>query len=1287
MLQKIKGLVLLIFFTNLSGVSAQSAGFNNTFVILSLNGGANTYYDLNAATANVDFNNANLGSFNPASNSLTLKGAEHNVWKCGGCDLTSTRLYYRIYLTSASGGGFTAVNLPWTSGFNNGCGGQDQMWSTTASNVNVLSGLNAGTYYLEVYSDASVTCSGGTIYAGNNGANYKATFTVTPDYMSLNTMGVAINEDFNTLANTGTSSSLPVGWRILETGANANNTYTAGTGVSSAGDSYSFGLANSSLRTLGAIQSGSLTPSFGAKFLNNTNASINSLTVTYVGETWRVGAANRTDKIDFQYSTNATDLATGTWIDVDSLDYQNIPQASTSNGSVIHSSSKNFTIFGLNIPAGSYFFIRWVDVDIAGSDDGVGINNFSIKPCATVASPTASAQAFCGSATVANLSATGNSIAWYPTSIGNSALANNTVIITGTYYASQTIGGCESQRTAVNITINALPIVSAGNNQTVCAGTAVTLNGSGASTYAWNNNVQNGVAFTPSTTQSYTVTGTAANGCTNTAQVQVAVNASPAVSAGQNQTVCAGTSVTLSGSGASTYTWNNNVQNGVAFTPSTTQSYTVTGTDANGCTNTAQVQVSVNALPTVVAGSNQTVCAGTAVTLNGSGAQSYAWNNNVQNGVAFTPSTTQSYTVTGTAANGCTNTAQVQVAVNASPAVSAGQNQTVCAGTAVTLNGSGAQSYTWNNNVQNGVAFTPSTTQSYTVTGTAANGCTNTAQVQVAVNASPAVSAGQNQTVCAGTSVTLSGSGASTYTWNNNVQNGVAFTPSTTQSYTVTGTAANGCTNTAQVTVSVNALPVVSAGLPLSVCPGTSVLLTGFGAQTYTWNNGVQNAVTFVPTNTQTYTVVGTDQNGCQGSAQVVVTVNPTPLVSGGANQTICSGASATLSGTGAASYAWSGGVQNGIPFVPQGNQTYTVTGTSAAGCQAIAQVTITVVNNPVVSGGANQTVCPGAQVTLTGSGATTYVWNNGVQNGVSFVPSTTQTYTLTGTDANGCSDTSVVTVTVSAIPLVNAGPNVSICPGDSVLLVATGASSYTWSGGIQNSVYFTPISTQTYTVTGINALGCSNTDSVTVVVNSPTTSTLNEIACNSFTLNGQTFTQSGTYLQVIANNAGCDSTITLNLTINLPPVTPVISLNNGVELITTTQDNVSYQWVFCNSGLPIANATDTTYTTTITGNFAVQVTNGCGTVTSNCIEIENVSVSTIEEVYLRLYPNPAMQVVSIDGLKQKSTLFELRDAQGRILMNGELNNSDPTIDLVSLANGVYWLIFQGYEPLELIKQ
>jgi hypothetical protein len=158
---------------------SQSAGFNSTFAILSINGGANAYYDLNATTVNADFNGANLGTFNPASNSLTLRGAEHNVWRCGGSDLTSTRLMYRIYSTSASGGAFTSLNVPYTSGGNNGCGGQDQQWSLTGHNLNVLSGLAPGSYFLEVYSEATVTnCCGGMVYAGNGGANYKATFTV-----------------------------------------------------------------------------------------------------------------------------------------------------------------------------------------------------------------------------------------------------------------------------------------------------------------------------------------------------------------------------------------------------------------------------------------------------------------------------------------------------------------------------------------------------------------------------------------------------------------------------------------------------------------------------------------------------------------------------------------------------------------------------------------------------------------------------------------------------------------------------------------------------------------------------------------------------------------------------------------------------------------------------------------------------------------------------------------------------------------------------------------------------
>lgn len=171
-------LVIALFLTLYQSfdINAQTAGFNSTFVVLSSNGGPNTYYDLQASTGNADFNGTNLGSFN-STNSLILKGAEHNVYKCGGCDLTSTRLYYRVYPTGAAPGGFSNLNIGFFSGGANGCGGQDQQWANTGFSTNILSGLTAGNYTFEVYSDASVTCEGGTIYAGNFGLNYKATFT------------------------------------------------------------------------------------------------------------------------------------------------------------------------------------------------------------------------------------------------------------------------------------------------------------------------------------------------------------------------------------------------------------------------------------------------------------------------------------------------------------------------------------------------------------------------------------------------------------------------------------------------------------------------------------------------------------------------------------------------------------------------------------------------------------------------------------------------------------------------------------------------------------------------------------------------------------------------------------------------------------------------------------------------------------------------------------------------------------------------------------------------------
>jgi hypothetical protein len=247
----------------------------------------------------------------------------------------------------------------------------------------------------------------------------------------------------------------------------------------------------------------------------------------------------------------------------------------------------------------------------------------------------------------------GNSV--MPDTLGNNMTGNNG---NGVAKITWQGTGCTSAVVPVVVTVGQAPTVSGGNNQAVCAGNSVTLSGTGAATYTWNNNIQNGVAFTPIITQTYAVIGTAANGCTDTATVTVTVNAAPDVNAGQDQSVCEGTSVTLNGAGATSYTWNNNVQNGVPFTPTVTQTYTLTGTNAVGCSATDQVTVTVNQAPTVSLGQDTVVCENNfpyQITATGTPGATYSWDNG-STGNPISVATAGLYTVTVTDNNGCTST-------------------------------------------------------------------------------------------------------------------------------------------------------------------------------------------------------------------------------------------------------------------------------------------------------------------------------------------------------------------------------------------------------------------------------------------------------------------------------------------------------------------------------------------------------------------------------------------------------------------------------------------------------
>ena len=211
--------------------------------------------------------------------------------------------------------------------------------------------------------------------------------------ISYTTYGSAYAQDFNTLASTGTSSTTPAGWAFSESGTNANTTYTAGTGSSNAGDTYSFGASSNTERAFGGLFSSSLVPTLGACFTNDGGGPIISLAISYTGEQWRLGATGRTDRLDFQYSLNATSLTTGTWTDVDALDF-NAPNSTGTVGLLDGNASANrtaisSTITGLSIAASSSFWIRWTDFNATGSDDGLGVDDFSLtaatSPIATTA--------------------------------------------------------------------------------------------------------------------------------------------------------------------------------------------------------------------------------------------------------------------------------------------------------------------------------------------------------------------------------------------------------------------------------------------------------------------------------------------------------------------------------------------------------------------------------------------------------------------------------------------------------------------------------------------------------------------------------------------------------------------------------------------------------------------------------------------------------------------------------------------------------------------------------------
>jgi gliding motility-associated-like protein len=657
--------------------------------------------------------------------------------------------------------------------------------------------------------------------------------------------------------------------------------------------------------------------------------------------------------------------------------------------------------------------------------------------------------------------------------------ATQTYTVTGT-----DVNGCKNTDQVV-VTINQLPLVKAGNDTTICSGTLATLKGSGALSYTWDNGISDNVGFSPTTKLTYTVTGTDINGCINTDNVDVSINQPPKVDGGKDQSVCVGSSITLKASGASTYSWDNGVSDNVAFTPASSQTYIVTGTDLAGCINKDTVDVTINTLPLVKAGNDTTVCQGFDVELKASGALTYQWDNGVIDRILFKANANQKYVVIGTDANGCINKDSLLVNVNTAPIVKAGNDTSICFGFPVTLSSRGnALTYTWDNGVTDNVAFSPSLTKKYVLTGKDAINCTNTDTIEITVNSLPLVNAGNDTSICINNTAIVKASGAKTYVWDNGVTDRTSFTPLTSKQYVVIGTDVHGCVNKDSLLLTVNNLPIITAGNDTTVCQGFDVILKGKGGLSYQWDNGITDKVLFKANANKKYVVIGKDINGCINKDSLLVNVNSAPIINAGNDTSICLGFPVTLSSKGnALTYTWDNGISDNVSFSPFVSKKYVLTGKDNINCTNTDTIEVIVNSLPLVKAGNDTSICIGKTAIVKASGAKTYVWDNGITDRMSFNPLVTKQYLVIGTDINGCVNKDSLTVTINTLPIISAGTDTIICKGNTFLLKGSGGISYTWDNLVSDNILFTPTTSKQYKVIGTDIHGCQNKDSVIVSI------------------------------------------------------------------------------------------------------------------------------------------------------------------------------------------------------------
>ena len=1094
-------------------------------------------------------------------------------------------------------------------------GGNTSVSPTSNSNYTVIGTSAAGcvsplsaTSSVVVNANPTITVNSGSICAGQTFAinpNGASTYTVQG---GNTTVSPAANANYTVM---GTSSAGCVSQLAATSNVtvNANPVITVNSGAICAGQSFSIIPAGASTYT---IQGGN------ANVSPTSNASYTVAGTSTAGCVSQLAASsNVTVNPNPVITVNSGSICAGQAFVITpngALTYT----VQGGNTTVSPTSNSNYTVIGTSA-AGCLSPLSATSSVVVNANPTITVNSGSI----------------CVGQTFTIIPSGASTYTFQGGSAAVSPAVNTTYSVSGTSTA-----GCVSQNAANSaVTVNTLAVLNITGTNTLCSGGSVSLTATGASSYTWNTTATTStLAVSPTNNTTYAVTGISPAGCAgNTATFAVTVYTLPVVSITGTNALCAGSGINLTAAGATTYTWNTGSNaTTLSVTPVSTTTYSLSGRSAFGCSgNTATFAVTVNPNPALTISGASGICTGQSASLTASGAATYSWNTgSTSTSIVATPAVNTSYTVTGVSLLGCSTTTTQLVTVQASLSISVAGPTAVCNGQAANLSGLGGVTYTWNTGATTAtIAPTITTTTTFSVLG-ASGTCSNTAIFTVAVNQNPTVTITGSTSICVGRSASLTASGATNYSWTSgSTAASVAVSPTTTASYSVTGTFSTGCSDTKTATVTVFSLPVISLSGNNVICAGDTTLLSVTGAVTYTWStNATTNTLAVNPSTTSTYSVAGTNTNGCIAASNSTVTVNSRPVIAVSGTAAICAGNTSTITAVGASTYSWSNGSTGSVvvvtPTLSAGNYSYSVVGTSSAGCAKLYTDSIVVNAIPSLTVTGGNYVCNGNVLNLAVSGAATYSWSNGsTSSSVAVTPTVNTSYSVTGTSTAGCEATAVNDVTLVAFPTVVISGDSVVCFGDSLTLIASGANTYTWNTGFTGSlVVVQPSTTTVYNVVGAIGIGCSDTTQTSITV---------------------------------------DALPTLSLSLN----SSTICL--GEETTITVNGASTYTW---NTS---ATSNSITVSPTVTAMYSV-----IGTGSNSCVSRDSVSLVVSECLSLnkqsigmltRIYPNPNNGLFVMEMPATDAAEIHVVNVFGQEILKVKAETKN-RMDLSTFDKGLYFI-------------